>query len=199
MSKFRGTVGSTSATNGSSRSLAPKGRFTSSVNAFNVFSVFFLPKNLLQGPGGRLTTLQCAQCSSRPRLDGVLFAATSSASCCCSCDGSFQRGFQQVNQPPALNLDTLSCNLALGTDPPRAGWKQPGKQEEELPTLNFLHAVTPCATLQNLLQTHLLVLSLRKPHPNSPRPVLSKRFDIALVCGVNNKSWFSHSSTACDL
>ena len=49
---LRGTVGSTSATNGSSGSLTPGGRLSSSVNAFHSL---FLPKNPLQGPGGRLT------------------------------------------------------------------------------------------------------------------------------------------------
>ena len=100
----------------------------------------------------------------------------------------------KVNQSPALNMDTLSCNPCLGHQSPswRSEKQQPGKQEEELPTTNLLHAVTPGSTLQNLLQTHLqtspehalhevgdglhdLCSHFGKPHPNSPRPILRNR------------------------
>ena len=151
MSKLRGTVGSTSATNGSSGSLTPRSRLSSSVHAFHVFSV----------PGAKaspsrawravrqLSHVHKTQCSSRPRLDGVLFAATSSASC--------QRSVQQ-SQPIACvehGHPLLHPCLRHQSSSWRSEQQQPGKQEEELLTTNILHAVFPGATLQNLLQSHL--------------------------------------------
>ena len=100
----------------SSGSLTFGGCCSSSVNAFHVFSV--LAETPLRGPGGRLTIRPCAQdpqCS-RPLVWMVsclprrLHLAVVLV---------MERSFQQSHHSPALNMDTLSCNLALGTNPSR--------------------------------------------------------------------------------
>ena len=61
----------------------------------------------------------------------------------------------KVTQSPALNMDTRSCNLALGTNPPRGGRNSNNLGSKKNSSSNFLHAVISCVTIQNLLQTHL--------------------------------------------
>ena len=149
-----------------------------------------MPKHPLQGPGGRSTTLPCAQ-------DPVL--GPPSLGWCPVCRdifcilllflrGSFQGSVQQ-SQP--MNMDTLSCNLALGTNPARGGRnnnnlgsKKKSFQPRISFTLSFLarpfrissHLETsPEQTFHEIGDGLHDLRSLRKPHPNSLRPILRNR------------------------
>ena len=110
-------MGSSSATDGSRSSLT-----TSFLLIRQRFlRLFLVPKNHLQRVSWAFdNSPMCTRPNARAAFAWMVscLPLTSSASCCCSRDGSFQRSLHQSHELACVEHGHLSCNFALG-NPPR--------------------------------------------------------------------------------